>query len=319
MGKISLTVATRRSTLALAQTRAFIKELVAANEGLVVAELQVVTSGDKIQDRPLYEAGGKGLFVKEIEEALNDRRADFAVHSMKDLPAKDPPGLVIACVPQRADPRDMLLVRPGLTPSLMDLPLEARVGSSSLRRKIALGRHRSDLKIVPLRGNIDTRMRKLQGGEFDAIILAAAGIARLGVDPATLPAHRPLDATVMLPAVAQGTLAIQARVDDASVMSVFAPLEHRESRLRACAERGVLKAIDADCTVPLAAHATFYSAPGVLGDSMTLRAWLTEEDGGHYRYREETAVVANESQAEALGLAGGRTLIRSPAVTRATS
>src|SRR5258707_4222992 len=130
---VKLAVATRRSPLALAQTRAFVKALVARTPGLQVDELLIVTSGDRIQDRPLYEAGGKGLFVKEIEEALLDRRADFAVHSMKDLPARTPEGLAIACVPARADPRDMLLVRPGNEPSIEALPEGAKVGSSSLR------------------------------------------------------------------------------------------------------------------------------------------------------------------------------------------
>src|SRR4051812_41099819 len=251
MSKRTLTVATRRSTLALAQTRAFVRALVDANPGLVVEELLVVTSGDKIQDRPLYEAGGKGLFVKEIEEALLAKKADFAVHSMKDLPAQVPSGLAIACIPERADPRDTLLVRPDLTeqPSLDALPQGAKVGSSSLRRKLALLRLRPDLEILPLRGNIDTRMRKLVAGDYDAIVLAAAGLSRLGVDVTTLPPHAPLPIATMLPAVAQGILAIEARDGDDEVKQILAPLDHAASRLMATAERGVLEALDADCTV----------------------------------------------------------------------
>jgi hydroxymethylbilane synthase len=249
-----LVVATRKSALALAQTRAFVRELIAANEGLEVEELHVVTTGDRIQDRPLNEVGGKGLFVKEIEEALLERRADFAVHSMKDLPAHQQPDLCIACVPERADPRDVLLVRRGLEPSLAALPQGVRVGSSSLRRKIAIARVKPDAVVEPLRGNIDTRIRKLEGGMHEAIVLAAAGLARLGVDQASLPPHAALPLDQMLPAVAQGILAIEARADDDRVRAILGPLEHHDSRLRASAERGVLRALGADCTVPLAAH-----------------------------------------------------------------
>jgi len=298
-----LTVATRRSALALAQARAFIRALVSRNPGLEVEELQVVTTGDKVQDRPLYEVGGKGLFVKEIEEALLEKRADFAVHSMKDLPARQPPGLLIACVPERADPRDVLLVRHGLLPSIIDLPEHARVGSSSLRRKIALLRDRGDLRVEPLRGNIDTRLRKLHEGQYDAIILAAAGLARLGVDPATLPKHVHLGPMLMLPAVAQGVLAIEAREGDTEIHKVLSAMEHRVSRICAWAERGVLEAIDADCTVPLAAHATLE------GERLHLQAWLTEQDGSRFRSQEEIANVKDADAAKKLGIALGQKLL----------
>ncbi|GAC1394628.1 MAG: hydroxymethylbilane synthase [Polyangiales bacterium] len=297
-----LVVATRRSALALAQTRAFVRALLAANPGLEVEELQVVTSGDRIQDRPLYEAGGKGLFVKEIEEALLARRADLAVHSMKDLPARQPEALHVACVPPRADPRDVLLVRPGLEPRLESLPPGARVGSSSLRRRIAMLHVRADLDVVPLRGNVDTRLRKVAAGELDAIVLAAAGLARLGIEPAALPAHVALPSTTMLPAVAQGTLAIEARVDDRAVAAFLAPLDDAPSRMRAWAERGVLQALDADCTVPLAAHALLD------GDRLHLEAWLTELDGSGFRHAEDTAVVTDPAEARAFGLRLGATL-----------
>lgn len=264
-----LIVATRRSALALAQARAFLHALCAANPGLEVEELHVVTSGDRIQDRPLYEAGGKGLFVKEIEEALLDGRADFAVHSMKDLPAALPPGLEIACVPQRADPRDVLLVPPGRSPAWADLPVGAKVGSSSQRRAYLVKKHRPDVEILPLRGNIDTRLRRLIAGDFDAILLAAAGLDRLGV--AELPPHRRLPPTELLPAVAQGILAIEARTGDVRVQAVLSRLEHGPSRWMATAERGVLQTIGADCTIPLAAHVQ------VDGEALTLSAWLLQD------------------------------------------
>jgi hydroxymethylbilane synthase len=281
-----ITVATRRSTLALAQTRAFVRALIEANPGLLVEELLVVTSGDKIQDRPLYEAGGKGLFVKEIEEALLAKKADFAVHSMKDLPAQVPAGLTIACIPERADPRDTLLVRPDREPKLDALPKGAKVGSSSLRRKLALSRLRPDLEVIPLRGNIDTRMKKLVAGDYDAIVLAAAGLSRLGVDVTTLPPHAPMPIGTMLPAVAQGILAIEARDGDDEVKQVLAPLDHAASRLMATAERGVLEALDADCTVPLAAHVSL--SVGEKGETMRLDAWLAEADGTRLRSTSQT-------------------------------
>jgi hydroxymethylbilane synthase len=297
---MKIVVATRKSALALAQTRAFVAQLRSKNPGLEVEELQVVTTGDRIQDRPLNEVGGKGLFVKEIEEALLDKRADIAVHSMKDLPAEQPRGLAIACVPERADPRDVLLVRDG-EPSLSSLPPNARIGSSSLRRRIAILRHRGDAIIDPLRGNIDTRMRKLAEGQHDAIVLAAAGLSRLGVE-ISLP-HRPFDVEEMLPAVAQGILAIEARADDERVHQILLPMEHEPSRLRACAERGVLRALGADCTVPLAAHSTLQ------GDQMRLEAWLTETDGTQFRTASENARVDNREAAEQLGLSIGRQLL----------
>jgi hydroxymethylbilane synthase len=295
----ALTVATRRSALALAQARAFVDAFVAVHPSLRVTELPLVTSGDRIVDRPLYEAGGKGLFVKEIEEALLECRADFAVHSMKDLPARQPDGLVIACVPERADPRDVLVVRPGLAASLLDLPDRARVGTSSLRRRIGLHRHRPDLVIEPLRGNLDTRLRKVHEGEYDAIVVAAAGLARLRLDPETMPKHIELDTTLMLPAVGQGALAIEARADDSSMIALLAPLVHRASHICAWAERGVLKALDADCTVPLAAHAA------IAGEQIDLRAWLAEPDGSRFRLREDLAPLLDARSAEAFGMRVG--------------
>ena len=291
-----LVVATRRSPLALAQSRAFIAALVARTPGLIVEELHVVTSGDRIQDRPLYEAGGKGLFVKEIEEALLERRADLAVHSMKDLPAKQVDSLSIACIPQRADPRDVLLVRPGTTASIEALPRAARVGSSSLRRRVALRRHREDLAIEPLRGNVDTRLRKLAGGEYDAIVLAAAGLARLGIEPSALPPHLALEITTMLPAVAQGILAIEAREGDDAVHALLQVMEHEPSRRMAIAERGVLEALDADCTIPLAAHARLGADSAGAGDTLHLDAWLAELDGT--RFREASDVLVSHDPVE---------------------
>ncbi len=304
---MQLVVATRRSALALAQTRAFVRDLCAGNPGLSVEELQVVTTGDKVQDRPLSEIGGKGLFVKEIEEALLEGRARFAVHSMKDLPARLPPGLSIACVPERADPRDVLLVPRGREPSLAALPAGARVGSSSMRRKLALLRARPDLAVEPLRGNIDTRLRKLEmseleGGGYDGILLAAAGLSRLGVPLESLPPHAALSMDQMLPAVAQGILAIEARDGDDETWKALSVKAHAPTALRAAAERGVLVALEADCTVPLAAHAV------VEGTRLELRAWLAEPDGSRLREGSSDGTVETVEQAHALGFALGKKL-----------
>jgi hydroxymethylbilane synthase len=180
-----LVYATRKSLLALAQCRAFVARLRANHPELELVEEQIVTSGDRIQDRPLSEVGGKGLFTKEIEEALLDRRADIAVHSIKDVPGVLPAGLAIVCIPAREDPRDVL-VSPRFL-NLAALPIAATVGTSSLRRSVALKAVRPDLKIVPMRGNVDTRLRKVDAGECDAIVLARAGLVRLGLTARAFP------------------------------------------------------------------------------------------------------------------------------------
>jgi len=258
--------------LALAQCRAFVARLRAAHPGLEAEELQVVTTGDRIQDRPLSEVGGKGLFVKEIEEALLELRADFAVHSIKDVPGTLPEGLVIACVPAREDARDVLVApRHG---SLAALPPGARVGTSSLRRAVALRRARPDLVTVPMRGNVDTRLRKVDAGECDAIVLARAGLVRLGLaDRAT----ESLEPEVSLPAVGQGALGIECRAGDAATLAALAPLHDAATATCVAAERGVMVALEGDCKTPLGAYALR------TGDVMHLRAFIAEPDGGRLR------------------------------------
>jgi hydroxymethylbilane synthase len=295
-----LTYATRRSALALAQCRAFVASLVAASPGLSTQELQVVTSGDRIVDRPLSEIGGKGLFVKEIEEALLERRADFAVHSIKDVPGTLPPGLHIACVPRREDPRDALVAPRHAT--LAALPQGAKVGTSSLRRMIALKRVRPDLDVIPLRGNVDTRLRKVDEQHCDAIVLALAGLVRLGLQAR---ATEVLEPEVSLPAVGQGALGIECRQDDDETRQVLARLHDAETAVCVAAERGVLVALGGDCKTPLAAHAR--RAP----EGMLLRAFIAEPDGTRLR-TEETRQPwpANEALATAMGLHLGESLLR---------
>ncbi|EYF02426.1 hydroxymethylbilane synthase [Chondromyces apiculatus] len=267
-----LVLATRRSALALAQSRAFAEHLKSAVPSLVIEELQVVTSGDKTQDRPLQDIGGKGLFIKELEEALLDGRADFAVHSIKDVPAEIAPSLTLACIPAREDPRDVLVSRTGAP--LKALPEGARVGTSSLRRAVALLAVRPDLQITPLRGNVDTRLRKVEEGVVDVAVLALAGLKRLGL---AARATEILEPEVSLPAIGQGALGIECRVDDARAHEALAAVVHPETATCVSAERAVMAAVEGNCRMPVAAHAV--RAGGVLW----LRAFLAEPDGSRMR------------------------------------
>jgi hydroxymethylbilane synthase len=292
------TFATRKSPLALAQSRAFVARLVAAHPGIQVEELHITTSGDRIQDRPLSEIGGKGLFVKEIEEALLDGRADFAVHSSKDVPPDLAPGLSVECFPERVDPRDVLVSASGK--SLAELPAGSRIGTTSLRRRVQLAALRSDLEFVPLRGNVDTRLRKCREGQVDAIVLARAGLLRLELDVGTAEV---LDVTRSLPAVGQGALAIEQRTGDAEVSALLAPLSHSDTKIAVLAERGVLRAVEGDCKTPVAAYAERR------GSQIWLRALLAEPDGSHLRQDECLAAwPGSDAQAAELGEMLGKKL-----------
>jgi hydroxymethylbilane synthase len=282
-----LTYATRRSPLALAQCGAFVARLGAAHPDLELVELQVVTTGDKIQDRPLSEVGGKGLFVKEIEEALLDGRADIAVHSIKDVPGQLPAGLEIACVPLREDPRDAL-VSPRYG-SLAALPRGAKVGTSSLRRMVSLARRRPDLEIVPVRGNVDTRLRKVDEGQFDAIVLARAGLVRLGLEGR---ATEVLEPEASLPAVGQGALGIECRQADVETRRRLRALHDATTAICVAAERGVLVALEGDCKTPLAAYAEKEAMGNLL-----LRAFVAEPDGTRLRHEERRAAWPDSEEA----------------------
>jgi hydroxymethylbilane synthase len=300
---MKLTYATRRSALALAQCRAFVARLAAAHPELELVEEQVVTTGDKIQDRPLSEVGGKGLFVKEIEEALLERRADLAVHSIKDVPGVLPPGLFIACIPVREDARDVLVApRHG---GLAGLPQGAKVGTSSLRRAVSLRAARADLTIVPLRGNVDTRLRTVDEGECDAIVLARAGLVRLGLE------HRAteiLAPEISLPAVGQGALGIECREDDQATRALLAGLHHEPTSRCVAAERGVMMALEGDCKTPLGAYGERrVGSSGVV--ELWLRAFFCEPDGTNMRSAEDTvAWPASDDAARAIGEALGGSL-----------
>ena len=283
----TLVIGTRGSQLAIWQAEWVQAQLKQLAPDLTVVLKRIQTSGDKIQDVPLAKVGGKGLFVKEIEEALLRKDIDLAVHSMKDLPAVLPPGLTIICVPEREDPRDALLAHEGK--NLNALPMGARVGTSSLRRQAQLLHARSDLQIEMLRGNVDTRLRKLQENQFDAIVLAASGLKRLGWD-AHITECLPID--VCLPAIGQGALGIEGREDDAFVRSLLARFEHLPTRVTVTAERALLKRLEGGCQVPIAGHAVLE------GENLTLDGLVVSLDGKRYvRY----SLAGSMSEAESIG------------------
>ena len=280
----SITIATRESPLALWQAHFVEAELKRHHPDIDVKLLGMTSRGDQLLDKPLYKVGGKGLFVKELETALLDERADIAVHSMKDVPMELPPGLTLGVICEREDPRDALV---GVT-SFDDLPEGARLGTSSLRRSCQVMQRRPDLQIGFLRGNVNTRLAKLDAGEFDAIILACAGLKRLGFDDRIGAA---IDEDFLLPAGGQGAVGIEYRETDSRVAELLAPLAHEETSRRVIAERTVVRRLDGGCDVPIASFAV------AEGDSLWLRARVGSPDG-------KTVIVseARGSEPEALGL-----------------
>ncbi|MDY6987575.1 MAG: hydroxymethylbilane synthase [Thermodesulfobacteriota bacterium] len=260
-------IGTRGSALAVWQAEWVRSQLLTLYPEREVEVVRIKTTGDKITDVPLAQVGGKGLFVKEIETALLEGRVDLAVHSMKDMPAEIPPGLCIGAVPEREDPSDVLISRNGHC--FDDLPKGAHVGSSSLRRGAQVRHQRPDINIHPLRGNLDTRIRKLNTGSLDAIIVAAAGVRRLGLE-AHITEYIP--ESIMLPAIGQGALSIETREDEKSLRLVSA-IDHRETRLAVESERAFLGRLEGGCQVPIAAKAKVH------GDRMTLTGLVAEVDG----------------------------------------
>jgi len=254
--------------------------------------LGMTTQGDQILDRSLSKVGGKGLFVKELEVALEEGRADLAVHSLKDVPMDMPDGFALSCVMEREDPRDAW-VSPQFA-RLEDLPVGAVVGTSSLRRTVLLRALRPDLRIEPLRGNLDTRLRKLDEGQYAGIVLAASGLKRLGLQARI---RHIFETEQMLPAAGQGALGIETRSDRSDVQQALAHLSHHTSWLAVAAERAVSRAMGGSCSMPLAAHAT------VLGEQLHLRAaWGDPEGDAHLVTAQVFGVVGSLEQAEALGL-----------------
>ncbi|MDT8321610.1 MAG: hydroxymethylbilane synthase [Xanthomonadales bacterium] len=248
--KNKLIIATRKSELALWQARHVADLLRSRHASLEVELLPMVTRGDLILDQPLAQIGGKGLFLKELERALLNGEADIAVHSMKDVPVDLVPGLVVDVMLKRANPFDALLSREGL--ALSRLPAGARIGTSSLRRQCQLRALRPDLEVVDLRGNVNTRIRKLQEGQYDAIVLACAGLERLGLDHLVTETLRP---PAWLPAATQGTIGVQCREADQHVIDLIEPLQDPDATLYTRAERAIATALEGSCQVPLAVYA----------------------------------------------------------------
>jgi len=287
----STIIATRESRLALWQAE-HVRDTLVHRFGLVVELLGMTTRGDQILDRALSKVGGKGLFVKELETALEEGHAHLAVHSLKDVPMDLPPGFVLAAIWEREDPRDAFVS--GRYAGLAELPQGAVVGTSSLRRVVQLMAARPDLRIEPLRGNLDTRLRKLDDGGFDAIVLAAAGLKRLGLAARI---RSVFDPDSMIPAAGQGALGLEVREDAHALRALLAQTLHRPTFLACHAERAVSRALGGSCSMPLAAHAVWE------GDTLRLDAALghAEEVTRPLLRTRLHAAVADEAAARALG------------------
>jgi hydroxymethylbilane synthase len=281
-------IATRKSALALWQAEYVKARLEQAHPGLKVSLVPMVSRGDKLLDAPLAKIGGKGLFVKELETALLENQADIAVHSMKDVPMDFPEGLGLYCICEREDPRDAFVSN--TYDNLDVLPAGSVVGTSSLRRQAQLLARRPDLKIQFLRGNVNTRLAKLDAGEYDAIILAAAGLIRLGFEDRI---RSSISAEDSLPAGGQGAVGIECRSADTDVHALLAPLHHRETALRVTAERALNKHLNGGCQVPIACYALLEN------DQLWLRGLVGQPDGGLLLRAEERAASGD---AEALGV-----------------
>jgi len=261
-------IATRKSPLALWQAEHVRARLLALHPGLRVELVKLSTQGDRILDSPLAKIGGKGLFVKELEQGMLEGRADLAVHSMKDVPAELPSGLCIGAILEREDPRDAFVS--GRYASVDDLPEGARVGTSSLRRQCQLRARRPDLQILDLRGNVGTRLGKLDGGDYDAIVLACAGLKRLGLSARITREMAPEE---MLPAIAQGVIGIECRTDDERIRGLIMSLNHDETLYRTQAERAMNATLAGGCQAPVAGYSVLN------GDDLELRGLVGRPDG----------------------------------------
>jgi hydroxymethylbilane synthase len=293
-----LRLGTRGSRLALWQARA-VQAALAAAHGVAEGEIEIVTiktSGDQVRDRPLADLGGKGLFTKEIEEALLDRRVDLAVHSAKDVPTFLPDGLMLAACLPRADVRDALIAPRHQT--LANLPQGAKVGTASVRRSAQLKRIRPDIEIELLRGNVETRLKRVESGAFDATLLALAGLTRLGLEEH---ATEIFDTETMLPACGQGAVVIEARMDDAQTRARVEKIDHRETSIALTAERAMLAVLDGSCRTPIGGHAVLYTEA-----SLHLRGLVIAHDGSAFWNIRAEGIAGD---AENIGRAAGEDLL----------
>ncbi len=292
----TLRIATRKSPLALWQAEEVSRLIKQFHPGIKVELVTMTTQGDKILDTPLAKIGGKGLFVKELEVGMLAGDADIAVHSMKDVPMAFPSGLHLAVVLEREDPRDAFVSNN--YKKLADLPLNAKVGTCSLRRQTQLKEARPDIQILDLRGNVNSRLAKLDNGDYDAIILASAGLKRLGFDDRITESITPEQS---LPAIGQGAIGIECRSDDEAVNALLAPLNHPETALRVSAERAQNTRLNGGCQVPIGGYAELID-----NDQIRLRGLLGFPDGSQIFRSEKTAA---RSDAEALGVAVAEDLL----------
>ena len=312
----TLNIATRQSPLALWQAEHIRDRLLALYPELTINLLKIVTKGDKILDTPLAKIGGKGLFVKELEQALFAKEADIAVHSLKDVPMQLPEGLMLGVYCKRASPTDAFVSNTYAT--LNELPQGAVVGTASLRRQCQIKAYRPDLQIKTLRGNVGTRLSKLDAGEYDAIILATSGLQRIELDTRI---RSELDIDTCLPAVGQGALAIECRADDAQILQLLAPLNDDQARIRLIAERALNRHLQGGCQVPIAAFAVLQDASNPhdnnanhdahgnndSGNSLWLRGRVGTEDGSKLLKFEKRITLSGsqsdrEAQANQLGI-----------------
>ena len=296
-----LKIGTRASKLALKQSEWVKGKIEAAHPHVNVDLIKIKTKGDKILDSPLSKIGGKGLFVKEIEDALLEKRVDLAVHSMKDVPAELPDKLMLSTFPKRENPADALIAAGGQT--LDQLPHQARVGTSSLRRGAQLLHVHPDIQLVPLRGNVDTRLRKLESDDLHAIILAAAGLKRLGLSNRIT---QTLSFDQVLPAVGQGALGIEVRRDDEQTVNLLQFLDHKATRIAITTERAFLKELEGGCQVPIAGLAQLDE------DKLSFQGMVAEIDGSRILKEE---IIGTEDQAEEIGIALAARLLDSGADT----
>jgi hydroxymethylbilane synthase len=294
-----LKIGTRGSNLALAQSLWIKERIETAHPHLRVRIVKIKTRGDKILDSPLSKIGGKGLFVKEIEEALLNKRIDLAVHSMKDIPAQLPKGLILGAFPEREDPFDALISKNDY--AFSNLPRGAKVGTGSLRRSAQVKHVRPDLVLIPVRGNVDTRLKKMDAGEFDAVILAAAGLKRLGMNDRITEV---IPAGQILPAIGQGALGLEVREADEKTIGLLSFLNHDETEVTVRAERAFLKKLEGGCQVPIAAYAR------LLKGDILLEGLVAELDGS-ILIRDE--ITGEKERAEETGIALAKRLLESGA------
>ena len=307
----TLNIATRQSPLALWQAEHIRDRLLALYPNLTINLLKIVTKGDKILDTPLAKIGGKGLFVKELEQAMYDKQADIAVHSLKDVPMDLPEGLMLGAYCTRAAPTDAFVSN--TYDNIDALPQAAIVGTSSLRRQCQIKTYRPDLQIKTLRGNVGTRLSKLDAGEYDAIILATSGLQRIELDARI---RGELDIDMCLPAVGQGALAIECRTGDADILALLAPLNDDKARIRLIAERALNRHLDGGCQVPIAAYALLHAESltdyndvvnNDAGNTLWLRGRVGQADGSALLKAEKRVVLTGtqaeqEAQANQLGI-----------------